>query len=804
MNEVTVYPQKPSTSKEEEQEQKTSLSASLSFTSENPLFSIDPLLLIQICSFLDMLSVMRFECVSLRFYKFIQKHLSLQSMDQSNTDYFIDHALKTKTQNKNKSNDKAKDIIPIFSSLKYRFPNLHQYEHYILLETDKNIFGAFQHIKELHLRIIPPNSTDFVSNPSSSYLSKIQKHRSKISEQKQEEEEERTTQQQQQQTAEEDAVVTAESEIQTQDNLDFALLHSAKHRQYASRPPITKVETSIYSRSILSYFDNYFSQISHLIIEFNPYMFTSQFLAFNIPKILSKISKLSLIKCLPSSVNSSNYISSKDIYCHETVSLLQYTRQLRELVFNFPLSSDFYPIIDNLESLKIMHRIEQPVIGKLFAPNSSSPYAQNIATINANNTTIISNVKLQKSMIQYFCPSITSLHFHGSKGVQQLFVNNLQYNGDDERLTRNVLAKHKVFFGLRELCIHCSDSIYRFIAKHMSVTPQLRRLQLVFGKNCSIHIFLLILQHFEANFVLNYTYNPKKDSLLSYYYKYYIYYGYSLENRANQLRHIQVVTKKTSHFQNYQLLNGLCEFLKQSKMTLLHIRLLVHYQYWSTADLMNVIELFASNHVVFGRDSMSYQIIMPLKRKYAKHAAFGSEQQQQQQNGKSKVVKEAIKKMKDEYEYEQQSKYEKMRDDECSLSSESASLNGVIDRNSLKGIASYVKQKNVGKLQIISSQNGMRDEDIVIIEKLRVQREERQKYESYKDFYSHSSEERREKGDDRNVYKEKIAQRLLEYAEQEREENDKDAKAKMFVENLMKNKNDSTWINECYYCDLLK
>ncbi len=78
--------------------------------------------------------------------------------------------------------------------------------------------------------------------------------------------------------------------------MDYLLLNSAKQREFSCRPPITKVETSIYSRSIFAYFDNYFDKIHHLIIEFDPYLFTSTFITFNIPTILSKVQKLSLIK----------------------------------------------------------------------------------------------------------------------------------------------------------------------------------------------------------------------------------------------------------------------------------------------------------------------------------------------------------------------------------------------------------------------------------------------------------------------------------------------------------------------------
>merc|ERR1712113_910888 len=92
---------------------------------------------------------------------------------------------------------------------------------------------------------------------------------------------------------------------------------------------------------------------------------------------------------------------------------------------------------------------------------------------------------------------------------------------------------------------------------------------------------------------------------------------------------------------------------------------------------------------------------------------------------------------------------------------ENVSLNGVIDQNSLKGIASYIKQKKVGNLQIISSQNnnnGTRDDDIVIMEKLRANNKDKKNYEKYKDFYRDANDQKaqRRNRDDRNVYKEKI------------------------------------------------
>ena len=767
----------------------------------------------------------------------------------------------TKIDPTSSSNDDEKieeEVIPIFSELKYRFPNPYQYDHYILLETDKNIFGSYQHIKQLHIKIIPPHSKNFVSTPSNTYLTKLKQHQERQRElEKQQQQKEKTTQLLDTEHVDNINIHQASIDFEHDDDddndndnindnnddekeMNFKLLNSAKERQYASRPPITKVETNIYSRSIFSYFDNYFEKIDKLIIEFNPYIFTSTFLTFNIPRILSKIKKLSLIKVLPNNLRGTDLISSKDIYCHECVSLLQYTRNLKELIFNFPLSSDFYPIINNLESLKIMHRIEQPFMNQ-YPPinnnnsNVKSAYAQNIVTINNNLTTMISNVKLQKSLIQYFSPSIKSLHLHGSKGLQQLNLLTSTINGinsgltGDEDLNLAVQNKHKVFFGLEELCMHCSDHIYQFIYRYMNVVPQLKRLQLIFGKNCNVRQFIQILNHFHSNCVLNYTYNPSKDSLLSYYYNYYFYYGYNLSNSAKQLRYINVITKKTKHSQNYQLLNGLKQFLKTNKnMTLLHIRLLIQYSFWCTSDLMNVIELFSKNNMIFGRDSMSYQIIMPLKRQYQQHAAFSSNSSSHQSSNNN--VKNKIKDIKDDYKYKKNEKYASLNDNDndnddeqkININNKRMSYNGVIDKNSLKGIASYVTQKGVGKLRIIKSENGMRDEDIVIIEKLRIETESKEKYESYKEFlYGQDEEYRLNKkrndkyfGDERQIYKEKIAEKLLNLNmnnndnnnDDEKEENKKKKKNKeqMFIKDIVKNINDSKWINECYYVDLLK
>eukprot|EP01084_Bolivina_argentea_P268466 456000_1 len=95
MTEVTLHPQTISTTSEnEEKPKKEKIILSPSVSIDPLLFAIDPLLLIKICSFLDMLSVMKFECVSLRLSKFLKRNIKLQSLHETNTDYLIDNALK--------------------------------------------------------------------------------------------------------------------------------------------------------------------------------------------------------------------------------------------------------------------------------------------------------------------------------------------------------------------------------------------------------------------------------------------------------------------------------------------------------------------------------------------------------------------------------------------------------------------------------------------------------------------------------------------------------------------------------------
>merc|ERR1712190_448645 len=91
-------------------------------------------------------------------------------------------------------------------------------------------------------------------------------------------------------------------------------------------------------------------------------------------------------------------------------------------------------------------------------------------------------------------------------------------------------------------------------------------------------------------------------------------------------------------------------------------------------------------------------------------------------------------------------------------------MGNVIDSNSLKGIAAHVSQENVGKLQVIDGQ-------MVVIEKLRVDAEPKEKYQVYQEYLSGLDEEYRkmkaqqngkcEGNDDRAAYNEKIADSVL-------------------------------------------
>ena len=426
------------------------------------------------------------------------------------------------------------------SELRYRFPNPQQYDHYTLLETEQNIFAAFHGVRRLHLRIMAPDGKDLVSNPSSSYLHTLRRHQQQL-------------QQQQPTQAEADGDGEETAAAAADDGSDYLLLNSTAKREYAQRAPITRVETSIYSRSILAYLDAHLTCVDTLCLEFDAALFSAPLLTSNMAALLGRVGSLRLVK----------RNTGEAVYCGECVALLQYTRRLRSLTFNFPLSSAFYPVLNELASLKVMHRVEMEAdlnVGK-------SAYAQNIATLNAHSTTLISNVKLQHSLLVYFCPWLRSLHVHGSKGLQSLAT----LFPASERISAAMRARHKVFLALEELCLHCSDAVCDFVEAPagLSQVPQLKRLQLVLGAQCSVARLLRVLRHVDCNAVLNASYEAHDSlPLLGYYWKYYT--AANVRNCARQLRHVHVVSKKTSHAQNYALLKGLAGFLGGAQGAALH------------------------------------------------------------------------------------------------------------------------------------------------------------------------------------------------------------------------------------------
>ena len=98
MADDTVYPEmdsqqspsdpRPPKLEPNKSQQKTIFSLALIL--DNPLFSIDLLLLIRISSFLDMLSATRFASSWLKLSRFFKRNIQLQSVVQSHTNYLID------------------------------------------------------------------------------------------------------------------------------------------------------------------------------------------------------------------------------------------------------------------------------------------------------------------------------------------------------------------------------------------------------------------------------------------------------------------------------------------------------------------------------------------------------------------------------------------------------------------------------------------------------------------------------------------------------------------------------------------
>lgn len=301
--------------------------------------------------------------------------------------------------------------------------------------------------------------------------------------------------------------------------------------------------------------------------------------------------------------------------------------------------------------------------------------------------------------------------------------------------------------------------------------------QLIVGAKCSVRRCIGLLSHFESNCVLNLSYDAERGNAFRYYFDYFIYYGFKLSNSARSLRSVWIITKKTSSAQNHDLLRALCRWLERSKMALLHIRLLVQFAWWSTPDLMECVSILSRHRTVFGRDAMSYQIMMPLAQSPLSAAS--------RPLAPPNDLKEDL--------------LGHGHHDE-------------VERNTLKGIDSHVRQQNVGKLQVVRSPEG----EIAVIEKLRVDAESKQKYQICHEFLSAQNEGHRALRaqrkmqcgggcDDRQIYNEKIADSVLSQNGHSEMDAVRSAEnERMFVADPLRERNDSMWINHCYYCDLVK
>lgn len=613
----------------------------------------------------------------------------------------MDDEIDEKKNGINKKNESE-----LFSELTYKFPNRFQYNHYILLETASNIFKVFKNIKLLHLTIVSP-SIYGAANPSNSYLRKsIHKQQSK------------------------------RSRLSTHSSDQYGDYIIMDQTNVVSRPPITKVETNIYSRAIFNYFEKNFQDIDTLIITFDPCAFAATFITYNIPKILSKISHLYLLQCGSNSHNTEMSLNQSKEGC----DILQYCLNLKSLTVNYPLSKEYYPIINNIsKNFKFQNilRVEQPhdlfsiisqsrlhknnnnsnnsmvddeknggarieekiaIMTKIKAREMSSldetGEKQNSVTVNEFGTRLISNVKLQRNLVEYYSPYLTSLHLHGSKG----FYSILEESKDDNN------QSHKVFFGLKEFCVTVSDNTYDWIVHNLNIVPQLQRLQLILTGKTQIRDLINILSHFNYNQNLDLKYDSNVDNLWNYYYNYYIYYGFNIVNTANKLRHLKIITKNSTNLQNYALFSMFEEWLKHdnSRLTLLHIKLIVKYSFWHLRDLMDIIEVIHSSHV-FGKDNMSFQIVMPLIPA-TKSIEF---QNNYEKSGKISKILKKYRESKEARSTKNGLKYHKLDNN----------ANSVINDDGLNQLQTLINEKSVCKMRIEKLDEFV---TIVIVEKMRL------------------------------------------------------------------------------------
>ncbi|ETO34114.1 hypothetical protein RFI_02981 [Reticulomyxa filosa] len=340
---------------------------------------------------------------------------------------------------------------------------------------------------------------------------------------------------------------------------------------------------------------------------------------------------------------------------YKGVPVIKACEKLESLTVNFPLSSDYYPQFLEQKQLRSVYRLGSDS-HKTYVDEAQG-YNQNIVSI-TSNITLVSTVKLQLSLIKYFCPQMVSLHLHGLRGFQQseATLEGEPQKENHEALSKSIEMKNKVFFGLEELCVYLSDNNVLFLSEYFHHLPVLKRLQVIYGRKSTVLQLRYLLEHLNENHLTRFhdrdgggsnvvatggvanedehvqshdssgsgnsgststssTSSTTGGNWLHYYLNYW-YYSSQMNNTCRQLKYLYIVTKNTTCDSNIFLLSELRSFFEKKhselKLTLLFVKVVIHFPFWDMDYLLSCVHELEQSYF-FKRENFSFVISMPFK-----------------------------------------------------------------------------------------------------------------------------------------------------------------------------------------------
>ncbi|ETO29771.1 hypothetical protein RFI_07350, partial [Reticulomyxa filosa] len=325
------------------------------------------------------------------------------------------------------------------SHLSYVFPNPWMKRHYLQLESSNNVFANFTTIEDLTIHFRKPDC-----------LNRI------VSEEKGEEPS-LTESQMDRPRKKGDGYQLMEDEVTTEEK-------SMTEQKEKNDKGKNKKEMSLFCQSIMNQWSEKFKSVRRLEIIFTDANFNCDVLCTVLSPILRRVGHLSLFRLRQ--YRKSHEMTHRDldrlyfpggynyvyifffekwaeidctiylyvhIYMHMHICMYMYIYvqhnkikgatilkqcvNVESLTTNYPFSGDYYPVMRSSEKLRQVYRLQ---LNECACYNpQQSVHAQNIVAITPT-ITVVSTVKLQLSLLKFFSPQMTSLHLHGSRGLQRM------------------------------------------------------------------------------------------------------------------------------------------------------------------------------------------------------------------------------------------------------------------------------------------------------------------------------------------------------------------------------------------------